>query len=79
MTADYRVAIRTADPSTPAVALGSVTVEHHRTPRAQITAEVLSGGHVLHLAVACCLFNDILKLAAERGMAISDLAVTAAG
>ncbi|UNX56178.1 OsmC family protein [Georgenia sp. TF02-10] len=68
-----------ADPTAPGVPLGSVTVEHHRTPRAEVTAEVLSGGHVLHLAVACCLFNDILALAAERGVEVTDLTVSADG
>lgn len=68
-----------ADPSDPGISLGSVTVKHHRTPRAEITADVLSGGHVLHLAVAACLFNDILRLATERGIGLAQLRVSAGG
>lgn len=75
----FGVEIRIADGSAPAVPLGKVVVEHHRTPSAEITAEVLSGGHVLHLAVAICLFNDLLRMAAERGIDITDLRVSADG
>lgn len=75
----YGVQIRIADGSAPAVPLGKVVVEHHRTPSAEITAEVLSGGHVLHLAVACCLFNDLLRMASDRGIDVTDLRVSADG
>lgn len=77
--ADYGVEIRIADSPTDAVSLGKVVVEHHRTPHAELTADVLSGGHVLHLAVACCLFNDVLGMAARRGITVTDLRVSADG
>ncbi|MGH3470372.1 MAG: OsmC family protein [Thermocrispum sp.] len=76
---DYGVEIRTTDPGARAVPPGSLVVAHHRTPRAEITVERFTGGHLLHLAVAGCLFNDILRLAAERGITVTGLRVTADG
>ncbi len=74
---DYRATIRTvsdtADPG------GGFVVEHHRTPRAAIDVDLWSGGHLLHLAVAGCLFNDILREAPNRGIPVDHLAVTANG
>jgi organic hydroperoxide reductase OsmC/OhrA len=74
---DYRATIRmvsdTADPG------GGFVVEHHRTPRAAIDVDLWSGGHLLHLAIASCLFNDILREAPDRGIAVDHLAVTANG
>ena len=77
--ADYGVEIRTTGPSAAAVPLGEVTFEHHRAARARIRMDVMSGGHLLHLAVAACLFNDILGEARARGIAVTDLQVTADG
>ena len=76
--ADYRATIRTVSDA-PADLGQAWVVEHHRTPRAAIDVEVLSGGHLLHLAVAGCLFNDILREAPDRGIAVHHLAVTADG
>ena len=75
--ADYRATVRTtSQASEPADGL---VVEHHLTPRAAIEMEMWSGGHLLHLAVAGCLFNDILREAPNRGITIDHLAVTANG
>jgi hypothetical protein len=75
--ANYRATVRTTtDASEPADGL---VVEHHLTPRAAIDLETWSGGHLLHLAVAGCLFNDILREAPNRGIAVDHLAVTADG
>lgn len=54
-------------------------VDHHLTPRAAIDIAVPSGGHLLHLSVAGCLFNDILRAAPDRGIAVDHLAVTVDG
>jgi uncharacterized OsmC-like protein len=44
-----------------------------------VKIETLTGGHLLHLAVAGCLFNDILRVAAERGITVNQLKVSAYG
>jgi putative redox protein len=75
----FAIGIRTAPPDTQGVDPGVVVFKHHLTDRAQITIDTLSGGHLLHLAVAGCLFNDILREAGRRGIALTDLQVTADG
>jgi uncharacterized OsmC-like protein len=75
----FDVEIRTADPDAPGIEPGTVVVHHHLTDRAQITVDTLSGGHLLHLAVAGCLFNDILRAAGQRGIPITDLRISADG
>ena len=75
---DYRATIHTvsdaaSDPG------GGLVVEHHRTPRAALQVEMWSGGHLLHLAVAGCLFNDLLREAPNRGITVDHLSVTADG
>jgi uncharacterized OsmC-like protein len=79
LMADYDVEIRTVEPSAPAVGPSDITVRHHLTDRARVTMEMLSGGHLLHLAVAGCLFNDILREARRRGLVVTDLRVSAGG
>lgn len=54
-------------------------MKHHLTERATVHAETLSGGQLLNLAVAGCLFNDILREAAKRDIPITDLRVAADG
>jgi putative redox protein len=62
-----------------AVPLSQVVLQHHRTDGIQIEAQPLSGGHLLHLAVAGCIFNDLYHLAAERGIRLTDVRVAATG
>jgi uncharacterized OsmC-like protein len=76
---DFDVAISMADPGTEGADPHGLVVEHHLTDRAQLDAEALSGGHLLHLAVAGCLFNDILRAASGRDIEITDLRVEAGG
>jgi OsmC-like protein len=76
--ADYRAMIRTVNDDASKTGRAWV-VDHHLTPQAAIEVDLLSGGHLLHLAVAGCLFNDILREAPNRGIAIDHLAVTADG
>ena len=45
----------------------------------QTLVTLLSGGHLLHLAVAGCLFNDILREAGQRGITITELQIMADG
>jgi putative redox protein len=75
----FDVQIRMGDPSSDAADPESLVLTHHLTDRAEIQAEVLSGGHLLHLAVAGCLFNDILRAAKGRGIEITDLRISADG
>ena len=82
MAATYDVQIRSvpADRAAKdAVPLSQVVLQHHRTDGIQIDAQPLSGGHLLHLAVAGCVFNDLYHLAAERGIRLTDVRVAATG
>jgi len=65
--------------ATDAVPLSRVVLQHHRTDGIQIDAQPLSGGHLLHLAVAGCIFNDLYLLAADRGIRLTDVRVSATG
>ena len=76
---DFDVAISLPDGDGEPVKPDGLVVEHHLTDRARIDAAALSGGHLLHLAVAGCFFNDILRAAAARDIGITDLRVEATG
>ena len=56
-----------------------IVVQHHRAPEVEWSIDVGSGGHMLHLALAQCVFNNILRLAGERGLTLRDVGVTADG
>jgi uncharacterized OsmC-like protein len=75
----FEAEIRLADPDAGAGDPNGLVFRHHLTDRAQLKAEVLSGGHLLHLAVAGCYFNDILRAAGAREIAITDLRISADG
>jgi uncharacterized OsmC-like protein len=75
----FEAVIRLADPKAEGADPNGLVFRHHLTDRAQLEAEVLSEGHLLHLAVAGCYFNDILRAAASSGIAITDLRITADG
>jgi uncharacterized OsmC-like protein len=75
----FEASIRIADPAAESADPSGIVFRHHLTDRARLEAEVLSGGHLLHLAVAGCYFNDILRAAAARDIEITDLRVTADG
>ena len=71
------IQIRKAEASPHAIDPGELIFKHHRAGHAQVRIETLTGGHLLHLAVAGCLFNDILRVAAERGITVNQLEVSA--
>lgn len=77
--AGYGIAIRMAEPTAPGSPPDGLVLQYHLTDRVQLDAEFLSGGHLLHLAVAGCLLNDILREARRRGIALTRLEVTADG
>jgi uncharacterized OsmC-like protein len=83
MTGTYEVTVRSISAdraATEAVPLSKVVLKHRRAGGVQIDdAESLSGGHLLHLAVATCVFNDLYYLAAERGIRLTDVHVAASG
>ena len=62
-----------------AVSLPEVVLRHHRAGAIRLQAQPLTGGHLLHLAVAGCVFNDLYRLAGERGIRLTDVQVAAAG
>ena len=76
---DFDVAISLSDGDGEVVNPNGLVIEHHLTERARIDAAALSGGHLLHLAVAGCFFNDILRAAGARNIGITDLRVEATG
>jgi uncharacterized OsmC-like protein len=75
----FDVAISIADAEAEGADPNALIVEHQLTDRARLEAEALSGGHLLHLAVAGCFFNDILRAASAKGIGITDLRVEADG
>jgi uncharacterized OsmC-like protein len=77
--AGFEVAISLAEADSEGAEPNGLVVAHHLTDRARLEAEALSGGHLLHLAVAGCFFNDILRAAAARDIRITDLRVEADG
>jgi uncharacterized OsmC-like protein len=56
-----------------------IVVQHHRTPAVEWSVASGTGGHMLHLALAQCVFNNLLRMAHERGVTIDQLDVVADG
>jgi hypothetical protein len=56
-----------------------LVVTHHRSGQAELRVDALTGGHLLHLAVAGCVYNTVFALASERNVPIRDCAVRAWG
>jgi len=71
--------IRLTDASADAVDPATLVARHHVVDHAELRMQALSGGHLLHMAVAACFFNDILRAAAARGLSVTDLRVSADG
>jgi uncharacterized OsmC-like protein len=82
MSDGYGVQIRSVPAdraATDAVPLSQVVLQHHWTEGIQIDAQPLTGGHLLHLAVAGCIFNDLYHVAVDRGIRLTDVHVSANG
>jgi hypothetical protein len=73
-----RVRLAPGDAEAPS-ATSHIVVRHHRTPRAEWSINLATGGHVLHLALAQCVFNNVLRIARDRGLVLTDLSVVADG
>jgi putative redox protein len=74
--ARVRVHAGAAEPAAPA---RRIIVDHHRTPRVEWSIDAVTGGHVLHLALAQCVFNNVLRIARNRELSLTDVSVTADG
>jgi uncharacterized OsmC-like protein len=60
-------------------AAAAVTFPHRWTP-AGVTVEAdFTGGHLLHLAAAGCVLNDVYREAAALGIALNGVRVSATG
>ena len=56
-----------------------IVIQHHRAPRVEWNVEIATGGHMLHLALAQCVFNNVLRLAADEQIALRDASVAVDG
>ena len=77
----YNAVVETADDGTLADA-APLVVEFRsaRTKRrAQFSLDEFTGGHLLHLAVAGCVYNDLMREARARGVTLSQVKVSADG
>lgn len=78
---DYAVKVEMIGPESGAAVvneLPAVAINDRGEPKL-LTLGMLSGAHVLHLAVAVCVYNDMLREARPRGIRIERLVVTANG
>jgi uncharacterized OsmC-like protein len=71
--------IRTTNRREDVVEPESIVVKHHRAGVAEMRVPQLSGGRLLHLSLAGCVFNNVLRMAVERGMHVRDVAVKVDG
>ena len=57
----------------------AVRFPHRWTPGGVAVEAGFTGGHLLHLAVAGCVLNDVYREAAALGIELAGVRVTAAG
>ena len=77
----YEARVTTTDDGTKAEA-GPLTIafRNQRTgQRQEFSLDEFTGGHLLHLAVAGCVYNDLFREALARGITLSHVEVTADG
>lgn len=76
----YEAEIRTSNVAPDRAAdTRSVVIRHHRAGVAELELERATGGHLLHLALAGCVFNNVLRLAGDQGIALDRAAVRVSG
>ena len=76
----YRAEIRTSHSGQEAArSTDRLTIRHHRSGTAELAFEQATGGHLLHLALAGCVFNNVIRLAGDRGVRLDDAAVDVDG
>ncbi len=62
-----------------ASAADAVRFPHQWTPEGVTVEAAFTGAHLLHLAAAGCVLNDVYREAARRGLDVAGVRVTAAG
>lgn len=62
-----------------AVKLDELALAHHYGGSVRVDIPQFNGGNVLRLALSTCVFNVVMRLAEERGITVTDLAVTTEG
>ncbi len=77
--ASYQAQVRLEADDGAAQRTQRVVIRHHRTPVVAWSVDVPSGGHMLHLALAQCVFNNVIRIAQDRGLTLSDVGVIADG
>jgi uncharacterized OsmC-like protein len=77
----YEARVTTTDDGTKAEARPlTIAFRNQRTgQRQEFSLDEFTGGHLLHLAVAGCVYNDLFREALARGIALSHVEVTADG
>ncbi|WP_167880522.1 OsmC family protein [Nocardioides guangzhouensis] len=77
----YEATVETADDGTRADPEGfAVEFRNARTgQRQRFSFDQFTGGHLLHLAVAGCVYNDLYREAAARGLTLTHVSVSADG
>jgi uncharacterized OsmC-like protein len=77
----YEAVVATADDGTTDAA-GPLTVQFRNArtgQRQQLSIDEFTGGHLLHLAVAGCVHNDLFREALARGIRLTHVEVRADG
>lgn len=75
----YEAEIRTVRGREPDAAPPSIVVAHRRAGTAELKLDDLSGGRLLHLALAGCVFNNVMRMAKERGIEVEEASVRVGG
>jgi uncharacterized OsmC-like protein len=77
----YEAKVTTTDDGTKAEARPlTVAFRNQRTgQRQEFSMDEFTGGHLLHLAVAGCVYNDLFREAIALGITLSHVEVTADG
>lgn len=75
----HEAEIRTARGRTAVAEPPSILVAHHRAGTAEIKMAQMSGGSLLHLALAGCVFNNVLRMAGDRGISVDEASVRVSG
>lgn len=77
----YEARVTTTDDGSKAEARPlTIAFRNQRTgQRQEFSLDEFTGGHLLHLAVAGCVYNDLFREARARGITLSHVEVTADG
>jgi len=77
---DYAIILETVDRGGHEMSLPYVMrIDHHIAGPVELHLDALRGGHALHAAVAVCVFNNVTRLALERGVALQHASVRVRG